>query len=502
MSMDDRTKRLKLRQQSMALLAKPDIFDCASARHRNECEHGGRIADAHLSRFSHVTEQVIAEVYASGARIEDVIDNWEHFLLGQVIAAVGNARTSSGEPAELCETCLRKSVENVIGRMRLATVDDVLTRAGAPPRRRRSSAGSDAVSVASRKILSLDTLDLQMYVTESYVELLRRSPASCLEQSQAHYLPLWLSFRPREGASGADGAQVPYSHTTPSTNLSRYLSVHTLPLDAESRSILQTPNAGGDSIESEVLSFEVLKRIMPFWELSTMEMNTRYRSSGPLTDFVARSALRNDAEVSVSVTRVFGWNASMKISGRDLAPLLIRKLSGLRCATGRILPRRKRGMILFAWVPDGRVEKNVRRVWNKLRDLDCLYANAPEAGRHRQLYGVSFERGITENIVLCVAVCKKESWMDLTGYYRVFGKADRLERDFIAGLASAAASATAGGDGAQSRRPDSSGSDVSDFEDAAHVANWRSPAPAAQRRPQPPNHQRPPAVARQIRTSA
>ena len=434
--MDQRAKRVKLRQQSLALQSKPDIFDCALARHRLECEHGGRVVDAHVKRFDHLTEQVIAEVYAAGAQIQDVVDNWQHFLLGQITAAA-KANSKTGEEIELCETCLRKSVAGVVDRLRLATVDDVLARAGrdVPPRRRRSSSGGENTSSLARKILSLDTLGLQIYVTESYVELLRMSPASCLEQSQAHYLPLWLSFRPQE----TQNSNVPYSHTTPSTNLSRYLSVHTLPLDAESRSILATPNAGGDSVESEVLSFEVLKRMMPFWELSTMEMNTRYRSSGPLTDFVARSALRNDAEVSVSVTRVFGWNASMRISGKDLAPLLIRKLAGLRCATSRILPRRKRGMVLFVWVPDGRVEKNVRRVWNKLRDLDCLYANAPEAGRQRQLYGVNFERGVTENIVLFVAVCKKESWMDLTGYHRVFGKTDKLERDFVASLQSTAA---------------------------------------------------------------
>ncbi|BFZ56974.1 hypothetical protein PYCC9005_004024 [Savitreella phatthalungensis] len=434
-AMREADRRAQAQRQTMALMARPDVFEPTSqnplGQQKLECEHGGRVIDAHLSCFHHDTEGLISEVYNSGAHVDSIVDNWENFLMGQVTRTIRRRAVEAMQPLpDFCETCLRTHVSEIVARMRLELASPALSP-GIPPRpvsqRRRSSAGSDGGKPL--RVWTLDTLDLQLYVTESYIDLLRRSPASCLEESEAHYLPLYLSFRPRDVAAPV--------------NVSRYLSVHTLALDRESKTILHTPNAGGDSVDSEVLSFEVLKRIMPFWELSTMEMHTRYRCPGPMTDFVARSSLRNEAEVSVSVTRIFGWRSSMHISARDLAPLLIRKLSGLRSATSRILPRRRRGMVLFVWVPDGRVEKNVRKVWQKLRDLDGLYAKSPAAARYRELYGCTFERGLTDNIVLFVAVCKKESWMDLTGYYRVFGKQDKLERDFVANLQRAAENAEA-----------------------------------------------------------
>lgn len=162
-----------------------------------------------------------------------------------------------------------------------------------------------------------------------------------------------------------------------------------------------------------------------------MEMSTTYESPGPITDYVARSYIA-EQEISVSVTRVFGWNSTMKISKSALSPLLIRKLAGLKSATSRILPKKRRGKILFVWVPDGRVEKNVRSVWNKLRSDDNEFANSSTQSRKmRSAYGVSYEAGITHNVIVFVCVCKKESWMDLTGWYRVFGKRDRLENQYL-----------------------------------------------------------------------
>lgn len=160
-----------------------------------------------------------------------------------------------------------------------------------------------------------------------------------------------------------------------------------------------------------------------------MEMSTIYDGNGPLTDYVARTFISPDQEISVSVTRIFGWSTTMKISKSALTPLLIRKLAGLRSATARILPRKKRGMVLFIWVPDGAVEKNVRRVWNKLND-----PSERASGRTKTAYGVTYDADITRNVIVFVCVCRKESWMDLRGWRRVFGKQDYLETKYLYAL--------------------------------------------------------------------
>lgn len=127
----------------------------------------------------------------------------------------------------------------------------------------------------------------------------------------------------------------------------------------------------------------------------------------------------------------------MKISKASLTPLLIRKLAGLNSATARILPRKNRGKILFVWVPDGRVEKNVRYVWNKLRCEDEDFSNSTEAARStrtRSAYDVVYEAGITQNVIVFVCVCKKESWLDTRGWKHVFGKRDEMENQYLYAL--------------------------------------------------------------------
>lgn len=266
----------------------------------------------------------------------------------------------------------------------------------------------------SRLISKIADFVRRLYVNSSYIKLLRSPPASICENCPTLYTSLYLCFHPCEE-----------SRFPPGSNPFQHLSVHTLLLGTESQRLLSTENAGGSSIESEVLSFEVMKRILPYWELSSMEMTTKYSSSGPMTDFVARSCINSTLELSVSVTRIFGWSASMRIGKSALTPLLLRKLSGLRCATSRILPRRKRGMVLFVWVPDGAVEKNVRRVWNKLCAVRHSMETTMEDGAIKStatIYGCSFDPTVTDNVIVFVGVCKRDSWMNLEGWRKAFGK--------------------------------------------------------------------------------
>ncbi|CCG84495.1 protein of unknown function [Taphrina deformans PYCC 5710] len=439
-------KRAKLRRQSEAVSSWPDIFEDNESTRAIECHHGDRVSTAHIRQFEKATEEIVLRIWGENASTTEIVQNWDNFILGRLLditrlesdyrkesqpqppLSTESGQTLNSEP---CETCLRNTASLFASTLQVSKVSSESTTS-TPNISRPGTPTAFSTGTTTRKetqkrlskplrIWALDTLDLRIYVTSAYIRLLRSSPLSICRDCPSIYTSLYLKFNPSEA-----------SLFPPCSNPDQHLSVYTLLLASDSQNLLSTENAGGSSIESEVLSFEVLKRIMPYWELSTMEMSTTYASSGPITDYVARSYISPDQEISVSVTRIFGWSSNMKISKSALTPLLIRKLVGLRSATSRILPRRQRGMILFIWVPDGAVEKNVRRVWSKLRDDEVAdETRARSRGASKAAYGVNDDVGITQNVILFVAVCEKESWMDTTGWRRVFGKVDRLENEYL-----------------------------------------------------------------------
>lgn len=443
-------KRAKLKRSRDAEQAWADIFAEEEVTCALECHQGDRVTTAHIRRFESATEEMVQEVWGVNASTSAIVKNWDNFILGQLLAATKGPNLHAKDALncraqrELCETCLRSTANQFAKNLHVTRISSDSagstpnpSRCSTPrpshadehtrPDEARSQTSHSRCSSPKRlsrplRIWALNTVDLRIYVTSSYIHLLRSSPASICTDTPSTYTSLYLDFLPSE-----------QSLFPPCSNPIQHLSVYTLLLATDSQNLLSTENAGGSSIESEVLSFEVLKRIMPYWELSTMEMSTTYASSGPITDFVARSHISPEQEISVSVTRIFGWSSNMKISKSALTPLLIRKLAGLRSATSRILPERRRGMILFIWVPDGTVEKNVHRVWNKLR-ADARLTASNASSRQRTAYGVSYESGITDNVIVFVGVCKKESWMDLRGWQKVFGKRDSLEDQYLFAL--------------------------------------------------------------------
>lgn len=350
-------RKVKLRHQQQALQNKPDVFT-EEVCHSIECEHGGRNSNAHIRRFTQATERLAEEVWGTNASTSAIVRKWDDFVLGQLLDAV--QQTDEGKEAA-CEICLDQTARQFSEKTQLRSLREGQSRLLSRPLR----------------IWAIDTLDLQIYVTSAYVQLLRSSPLHIVKSAMTAYTTLFLKC-----SSG------------------RGFKLDQLCLASDSQKLLETPNAGGSSIESEVLSFELLQRIMPYWSLSTMEMNTKYATSGPILDFVTKSSAGSEVEWCVSVTRIFGWCRSLQISASALTPLLMRKLSGLQSATARVLPKKLRGMVIFIWVPDGSVEKNVRRAWKRLT--------------------VS-EPSLVRAVICFVGVCQKESWMDTTGWEHKFG---------------------------------------------------------------------------------
>ena len=100
-----------------------------------------------------------------------------------------------------------------------------------------------------------------------------------------------------------------------------------LTLSPDGYKILTTPNAGGSSIESEVMSFELMRLIFGA-KLFRTEMEIEYfPMGGSITDYSMRIGSLN---VGVSVTRAmkFQKRGGEVFDQEDAEKLLMKKLSG------------------------------------------------------------------------------------------------------------------------------------------------------------------------------
>ncbi|KJE98149.1 hypothetical protein CAOG_08159 [Capsaspora owczarzaki ATCC 30864] len=95
-------------------------------------------------------------------------------------------------------------------------------------------------------------------------------------------------------------------------------------LSESARRIRDCPNAGGSSVESEVLSFEVINRCFGA-TLHKTEMEVRYfPHGGSITDYTCRMF---GSLVGVSVTRAMNFNRAFTLD--DAHKLLSKKLNGI-----------------------------------------------------------------------------------------------------------------------------------------------------------------------------
>lgn len=129
-------------------------------------------------------------------------------------------------------------------------------------------------------------------------------------------------------------------------------------LTFEATLIQTTPNAGGSSIESETLSFEILKKYFNAKLLKT-EMQVEYfPEGGSITDYVVYLF---DKIIGVSVTRAMKFDKS-EFMIEDAEYLLNKKLKGILQSSRNSLIKWDK-QILHVWVNDERSLANLEKAW-------------------------------------------------------------------------------------------------------------------------------------------
>ncbi|KAF9952244.1 hypothetical protein BGZ72_006418 [Mortierella alpina] len=129
--------------------------------------------------------------------------------------------------------------------------------------------------------------------------------------------------------------------------------------------MLTTPNAGGSSLLSEVLSLEMLSRCLGA-HLAKTEMEIGYLFvSQPITDYsITLPNLSPRLHVGVSVTRAFAFQGAYNRA--ECRQLLWKKLSGILASTKNLVNERFFKQILHVWVPNGKVARTVQATYKSL----------------------------------------------------------------------------------------------------------------------------------------
>lgn len=139
-------------------------------------------------------------------------------------------------------------------------------------------------------------------------------------------------------------------------------------LSPGARRMLTVPNAGGSSLWSEVMSFEVLKRTLKASLLKT-EMELKYVfENSKITDY---SVTVFGLTIGVSVTRALKFRGKFTLA--DAESLLTKKLNGVVHSTrNSVDPFHKQ--ILHVWAKDRNVGRLLRAAYRKM-DNDELKSN-------------------------------------------------------------------------------------------------------------------------------
>jgi hypothetical protein len=126
------------------------------------------------------------------------------------------------------------------------------------------------------------------------------------------------------------------------------------------QTIYDTPNAGGSSTESEVMSFEVLRYCEGATLVKTETEVTYFPEAGPITDILVAI---DGKRVGVSVTRAYK-PPTQTLTDADVKDLLEKKLDGINKSSQRVVPADKWvKQILHVFSVDKAATDAVTRVW-------------------------------------------------------------------------------------------------------------------------------------------
>jgi len=128
--------------------------------------------------------------------------------------------------------------------------------------------------------------------------------------------------------------------------------------------ILNEPNAGGTSLYSEVLSYEVMNKCFGA-RLDLTEMEIEYFPYGSKkTDF---SVMMHGQRVGVSVTRAFHFAHDSLFTEEDAQMLLRKKMYGVIASTGNVVRRHRwKKQVLHIWTPSMNIAILLHREYKKL----------------------------------------------------------------------------------------------------------------------------------------
>eukprot|EP01060_Flectonema_neradi_P024721 TRINITY_DN33603_c0_g1_i1.p1 TRINITY_DN33603_c0_g1~~TRINITY_DN33603_c0_g1_i1.p1 ORF type:complete len:269 (+),score=38.58 TRINITY_DN33603_c0_g1_i1:477-1283(+) len=127
--------------------------------------------------------------------------------------------------------------------------------------------------------------------------------------------------------------------------------------------LYDTPNAGGASVNSEVMSIEVLQRVFNA-TLEATEMEVSYwPPNGPITDYVCKV---DETTFGVSVTRAFHYRGDQFFTEDDADTLLKKKLQGVINSTKNVLFPGFAKQVLHVWCQSKKVCNIVKRQYKRL----------------------------------------------------------------------------------------------------------------------------------------
>ncbi|KAJ5071756.1 hypothetical protein M0811_09916 [Anaeramoeba ignava] len=191
-----------------------------------------------------------------------------------------------------------------------------------------------------------------------------KTPINSLEKCEAFIHNGFLLFHPQNSSSLirnfiSDKKQF----NNPSIHVNTFYALKTQSKTDLSDGALRmknTPNAGGTSVISEYMSFEVLKLAFDAKLLST-ETEIRYYPEGKITDYVASI---NKVNIGVSVTRAMKFPIDRDFDENDAKRLLEKKLYGVICSTRNAqFPKFKR-QILHIWSVNKKATDVLLSVYN------------------------------------------------------------------------------------------------------------------------------------------
>jgi hypothetical protein len=146
------------------------------------------------------------------------------------------------------------------------------------------------------------------------------------------------------------------------THFDQIKPFNSMRLTFEAMRIQTTPNAGGSSVESETLSFEVLKKYYNAKLVKTEMEVTYWPEGGSITDYVTSIY---DLIIGVSVTRAMKYCGDELFTIEDANHLLYKKLKGIRQSSRNSMIKWDK-QILHIWIMNDNVCEIILKAWSNI----------------------------------------------------------------------------------------------------------------------------------------